>query len=105
MFYSDLGLSEDNLGKLSNAMDAINEKLTEFGFSDCYHIGAAYFQKIKNYSKNNKCDWNALWNYHLQGTLYEYFRGESDADTKLKEIKTAYESAFIANSTSRNKKK
>ena len=105
LFYSDLGLSEDNLGKLSNAMDAINEKLTEFGFSDCYHIGAAYFQKIKNYSKNNKCDWNALWNYHLQGTLYEYFRGEPDADTKLKEIKTAYESAFIANSTSRNKKK
>ena len=95
LFYSDLGLSEDNLGKLSNAMDAINEKLTEFGFSDCYHIGAAYFQKIKNYSKN-KCDWNALWNYHLKGTLYEYFRGEPDADKKMAELKKVYDNA-IAN--------
>ncbi len=93
LFYSDLGLSEENLRKLSNAMDAINDKLTELGLSDCYHIGAAYFQKIKNYSKNNKCDWNALWNYHLQGTLYEYFRGEPDAEIKLAELKKAYDSA------------
>ena len=93
LFYSDLGLSEEDLRKLSNAMDAINEKLTELGLSDCYHIGAAYFQKIKNYSKNNKCDWNALWNYHLQGTLYEYFRGEPDADDKLEQLKIAYDSA------------
>lgn len=93
LFYSDLGLSQENLRKLSNAMDAINEKLTELGLSDCYHIGAAYFQKIKNYSKNNKCDWNALWNYHLQGTLYEYFRGEPDAEIKLAELKKAYDSA------------
>jgi 5-methylcytosine-specific restriction endonuclease McrBC GTP-binding regulatory subunit McrB len=93
LFYSDLGLSQENLRKLSNAMDAINEKLTELGLSDCYHIGAAYFQKIKNYSKNDKCDWNALWNYHLQGTLYEYFRGEPDAEIKLAELKKAYDSA------------
>ena len=93
LFYSDLGLSEENLRKLSNAMDAINDKLTELGLSDCYHIGAAYFQKIKNYPKINKCDWNALWNYHLQGTLYEYFRGEPDAEIKLAELKKAYDSA------------
>lgn len=93
LFYSDLGLSEVDLGKLSNAMDAINDKLTELGLSDCYHIGAAYFQKIKNYSKNKTCDWNALWNYHLQGTLYEYFRGEPDAEIKLAELKKAYDSA------------
>ena len=93
LFYSDLGLSVENLRKLSNAMDAINDKLTELGLSDCYHIGAAYFLKIKNYSKINKCDWNALWNYHLQGTLYEYFRGEPDAEIKLAELKKAYDSA------------
>lgn len=93
LFSSDLGLSEENLGKLSNAMDAINEKLTELGLSDCYHIGAAYFQKIKNYSKKDKCDWNALWNYHLQGTLYEYFRGEPEPEItkKMELLKEAYD--------------
>ena len=46
LYYSNLGLDLDTLGLLSNAMDAINNKLTQLGFNDSYHIGGAYFQKI-----------------------------------------------------------
>ena len=38
--------------------------------------------------------WNSLWDYHLKGTLYEYFRGEPDADKKMTILKTAYVDAY-----------
>jgi hypothetical protein len=35
--------------------------------------------------------WDSLWQYHLKGTLYEYFRGEPDAEKKMADIKNVYE--------------
>ena len=70
---------------------AINDKLTELGLSDSYHIGAAYFRKLDLY--NGNCKWNSLWDYHLYGTLYEYFRGEPDVDKKMKQLSDAYNNA------------
>ena len=76
-------------------MDAINDKLKELGLSEAYYIGAAYFKKIENYissqGKLTQQSFNDLWNYQLKGVLYEYFRGEADADKKLKELKEVYE--------------
>jgi hypothetical protein len=78
-------------------MKAINEKLKELGLSEAYYIGAAYFKKIENYigkqGNLTQQSFNDLWNYHLKGVLYEYFRGEADANKKLKELKKVYDEA------------
>ena len=78
-------------------MGAINKTLNELGLNSNYHIGAAYFMKAKKYCyKYNgeiKCKWDQLWNLHLKGTLFEYFRGEPDANDKLKKLKDAYDNA------------
>lgn len=72
-----------------NKMRAINSTLDKLGLNSNYHIGAAYFKKVKNY----KNKWNDLWNLHLKGTLFEYFRGEPDADNKIEQLKYAYDNA------------
>ena len=90
LFY-DNDIESDILFTLVEAMDAINNKLTELGLNDSYHIGAAYFKKISLYNRqkiNNK--WDSLWEHHLYGTLFEYFRGEPDASDKMDKLKEAY---------------
>ena len=72
-------------------MQAINDTLTNMGLPDCYHIGASYFLKVELYKNKSKNKWNCLWNYHLKGTLYEYFRGEPNAEEKMKLLKEAYD--------------
>lgn len=74
-----------------NKMRAINNTLDKLGLNSNYHIGAAYFKKIENYK--NKGKWDQLWNLHLKGTLFEYFRGEPEADKKIKKLKEAYDEA------------
>ena len=75
------------------ALNAINKKITDksIGLTSAYHIGASYFVKVKLYARQTSNKWNSLWNYHLKGTLYEYFRGEPDADKKMTILKTAYD--------------
>ncbi len=87
---SNIDIDLETLGTLINAMDAINDKLTELGLNDSYHIGAAYFKKISLYNRQKTNKWNSLWEHHLYGTLFEYFRGEPDALEKLDVLKKAY---------------
>ena len=77
-----------------DAMTELNKKLVNesIGLTNAYHIGASYFAKVKQYSRQTTNKWNSLWNYHLKGTLYEYFRGEPDAGEKMKELKEVYDS-------------
>lgn len=83
---------DDDMNDAVNKMRAINSTLDKLGLNSNYHIGAAYFQKVKNYeNKSNK--WNDLWNLHLKGTLFEYFRGEPDADNKIEQLEKAYDKA------------
>ena len=49
-----------------------------------YQIGAAYFLNLKN------DDYDALWNNHLESLLFEYFRGERDAQQKVNELHAIY---------------
>lgn len=63
------------------------------GLSSAYHIGGAYFLKLKDL--NN--DFDLLWEYHLEGLLREYLRGMEDADSKLAELRKAYENKAVAN--------
>jgi hypothetical protein len=75
------------------------------GFNDSYHIGGAYFKKIKDYYTNRTKMWDNLWEYHLKGTLYEYFRGEPDADKKLNKLKEEYNKSIKSKETTTSKGK
>lgn len=57
------------------------------GLSTAYHIGPAYFLKLKNYNGN----FQQLWENHLDGLLREYLRGMQDLEEKLKTLKAAYD--------------
>ena len=57
------------------------------GLGKAYQIGAAYFKKIKDYNG----DFQKLWDFHLKGLLYEYLRGNMNAEEQLEELKKAYD--------------
>ena len=75
-------------------MDSLNKAISNIeGLSSAYHIGGAYFLKLKDL--NN--DFDLLWEYHLEGLLREYLRGMEDADSKLAELRKAYENKTVVN--------
>jgi 5-methylcytosine-specific restriction enzyme B len=83
---SELGENKDTAIK---RMNNLNAKIIsdEIGLTPAYQIGASYFLKLKNYGN----DFEKLWNYHIKGLLFEYLRGQEDADNKLKALHSAYE--------------
>ncbi len=61
------------------------------GLSSAYHIGASYFLKLTNYKKEDgSYNFDELWEYHLEGLLFEYLRGTTDVYKKLKRLAIAY---------------
>ena len=84
--------SADNMGITGLArvkMDALNKALIEKGLTKAHCIGGAYFRKLEGE------DFKALWDYHLEGIIFEYFRGEPDAQFKIDDIKKAYVDADL----------
>lgn len=84
--------SADNMGITGLALEkmkALNAALIANGLSRAYCIGGAYFRKLEN------DDYDSLWKYHLEGIVYEYFRGEPDAEEKLQSVKRAFEEANL----------
>ena len=65
-------------------MDALNKSLLAHNLTKAHCIGGAYFRKLEG------DDFNALWDYHLEGIIFEYFRGEPDAQKAIEEIKEDY---------------
>ena len=57
------------------------------GLGEAYQIGAAYFKKIEKYNG----DFQKLWDFHLKGLLFEYLRGNMNAEEQLEELKEAYD--------------
>lgn len=55
------------------------------GLSKAYQIGAAYFLKYALYN-----DFEELWTNHLEGLLYEYLRGKTNIEEKIKRLHQAY---------------
>ena len=83
---NDLGdLKDETIKRMNNLNKVIRNK--ETNLSEAYCIGAAYFKKIKDY----ECDFNKLWENHLEGLLFEYTRGMQNQETILKELKNAYD--------------
>lgn len=64
------------------------------GLNAAYHIGGAYFAKLKLYLNethtNKESAYKHLWNNHLKGVLYEYLRGTADAMENLKMLESVY---------------
>ena len=77
----------DNKGEALNKMTKLNEAIENVaGLPSAYHIGAAYFLKLKDL----KNDFGKLWKYHLEPLLREYLRGQGDVEKKIEELHAAY---------------
>ena len=69
-------------------MDSLNEAISKIeGLSSSYHIGGAYFLKLKDLDN----DFGKLWEYHLAGLLREYLRGMENAKDELDKLRMAYD--------------
>lgn len=55
------------------------------GLTKAYQIGASYFLKYGMYG-----NFEELWDNHLEGLLYEYLRGTTNIETKIKRLHKAY---------------
>jgi 5-methylcytosine-specific restriction enzyme B len=82
------GAIDDWKDEALKRMKSLNSKIeTIQGLGTAFHIGPAYFLKLKNYNGS----FTQLWDNHLEGVLFEYLRGFSDSNLRLNELKTAYE--------------
>ena len=75
--------------EIKKKMRHLNEALVceKCGLTTAYQIGGAYFLKLKDVDFK----YDRLWNEYLYGVLYEYFRGEPDAEEKLAVLKEAFD--------------
>ena len=79
-------------------MDSLNKAIDSIeGLSSAYHIGGAYFLKLKDLTGTAEEKFAQLWEYHLEGLLREYLRGMEETEIKLAELKAAYENKAVAN--------
>lgn len=80
-------------------MKAVNALISKTeGLSSAYHIGGAYFLKLKTLDN----DFEKLWEYHLAPLIKEYLRGTEDESETFNKIKQAYDApdkSFVSNSS------
>lgn len=80
------GEAETRLIKLN---DAITE-ITELSSPSSYHIGGAYFMKLKDFGGTTNERFQKLWDYHLEGLIKEYLRGTENAEGNFEKLRNAY---------------
>lgn len=88
--------ANDNIGMLDELepeikneararMSDLNTEISKVeGLNDHYHIGAAYFLKLKDINKN------ALWTDYLEPLLEDYVQGMPNEQEKLSTLKNSY---------------
>src|SRR5699024_10485437 len=70
-------------------MVALNNKIdTIKGLNELYHIGPAYFLKLKDFNG----DFEELWNKYMRGVLMQYFLNKDNYVEILEQLKFAYDS-------------
>lgn len=75
-------------GEAIRKMEALNATIEKIeGLSSAYHIGPAYFLKLKNHNG----DFEKLWENHLKGLLFEYLRGTQNIKGKMEKLKSSYD--------------
>ena len=68
-------------------MTSLNEVIEQTeSLSKAFHIGPAYFLKLKEYNG----DFQKLWDLHIMPLLKEYLRGTLDTDGTLENLSAAY---------------
>ncbi|MCQ2286248.1 MAG: AAA family ATPase [Bacteroidales bacterium] len=92
----------EELGELKNQaierMKRLNAEISKIeGLSSAYHIGAAYFLKLKNYESDNDGGFENLWSNHLEGLLREYLRGSLNIEESIAKLKVAYNNELPEN--------
>lgn len=76
-----------------NKMKAVNAVISQTeGLSSAYHIGGAYFLKLKTLDN----DFEKLWDYHLAPLIKEYLRGTEDESETFDRIKQAYDAPTLS---------
>lgn len=85
----------EELGELKDEaierMKRLNAEISKIeGLSSAYHIGAAYFLKLKNYAGDADNGFENLWSNHLEGLLREYLRGSLNTEESIAKLKAAY---------------
>lgn len=81
-------LDADKQEEAKKRMNSLNKAISEMPeLGTQYQLGASYFLKLEHYDY----DFEKLWHYHIKGLLYEYLRGVPGADSKLADLKKAYE--------------
>ncbi len=87
---STLGeITEEAETRLKKLNDEIS-KITELSLPSSYHIGGAYFLKLKDFEGADNERFQKLWDYHLEELLKEYLRGTENAEENFAKLKKAY---------------
>lgn len=87
---STLGeIAEEAETRLKKLNDEIS-KITELSLPSSYHIGGAYFLKLKDFEGADNERFQKLWDYHLEGLLKEYLRGTENAEENFEKLEKAY---------------
>lgn len=87
---STLGeIAEEAETRLKKLNDEIS-KITELSLPSLYHIGGAYFLKLKDFEGADNERFQKLWDYHLEGLLKEYLRGTENAEENFEKLEKAY---------------
>ena len=86
--------TDDEKKEIEQRMTVLNKAIlnSELRLGEDYQIGAAYFRKYLYYKENGmEQAFEMLWNYHLKGLLFEYLRGNHNAETQLMKLKRVYD--------------
>ena len=84
---NDLGDNKNEAVERMNSLNNAIEKIPRL--SAAYHIGPAYFLKLKEYEEYDHA-FDKLWEYHIEGVVKEYLRGMDSANDKLEKLANAY---------------
>lgn len=85
------GLPQEIADEAKNRMSRLNDAISKIcGLPSSYHIGGAYFLKLKEFEGDAETKFKNLWKYHLSGLLREYLRGSENEKENLTSLKNAY---------------
>ena len=85
------GLLQEIADEAKKRMSALNDAISKIcGLPSSYHIGGAYFLKLKEFEGDIETKFKNLWEYHLSGLLREYLRGSENVKENLASLKNAY---------------
>ena len=81
------GVIDEWIDEAKKRINALNREISSTdSLSDAFHIGPAYFLKLKECGS-----FEQLWTLHIEPLLKEYLRGTVEPAKDLKRFKKAYE--------------